>query len=69
MALLSCRRERVPPDVPTMKKLGAQIEYRYEETQKGARIRITTANTAALKSIHKFLRFQIADHRSSDNSK
>jgi hypothetical protein len=59
---------RVPPGVPMMKKLNAQIEYRYEETKKGARIRITTANAAALKSIHKFLRFQITDHRTGDDN-
>ncbi|MCU1283880.1 MAG: hypothetical protein JWO13_230 [Acidobacteriales bacterium] len=57
---------RVPPGVPTMKKLGSQIDYSYEETEKGARIRITTANATALKSIHEFLRFQISDHRTAD---
>jgi hypothetical protein len=59
---------RVPPGVPTMKKLGALIGYRYEKTERGARIRITTANAAALKSIHEFLRFQISDHRSGDDN-
>jgi hypothetical protein len=57
---------RVPPGVPAMRKLGAEISYRYEQTEKGARIRITTANADALKSIHEFLRFQIDDHRTGD---
>ena len=51
-----------------MKKLGAQIDYRYEQTERGARIRITTANTKALKSIHDFLSFQITDHRTGDDN-
>jgi hypothetical protein len=59
--------DRVPPGVPTMKKLGSDIEYRYEEMENGARIRITTANATALKSIHEFLDFQITDHRTDDN--
>jgi hypothetical protein len=59
---------RVPPGVPTMQKLNAQIQYRYEKTEKGARIRIITANAAALKSIHEFLRFQITDHRTGDDN-
>jgi hypothetical protein len=59
---------RVPPGVPAMQKLGAEISYRYEQTEKGARIRITTANADALKSIHEFLKFQISDHRTGDHN-
>jgi hypothetical protein len=58
--------DRVPPGVPNMQKLGAEISYRYEQTEKGARIRISTGNADALKSIHEFLKFQINEHRTGD---
>jgi hypothetical protein len=57
---------RTPPGVPAMRRLKSQISYRYEETQNGARILITTANPEALKAVHAFLRFQIDDHQSGD---
>ncbi|HKV26154.1 MAG TPA: hypothetical protein VJN93_16280 [Candidatus Acidoferrum sp.] len=55
-----------PPGVPVMKKLRAEIQYKIEDTPKGARIRILTKNPQALAAIHKFLRFQISDHQTGD---
>lgn len=57
---------RVPPGVPSMKRLGRAIKYEYEETKAGALIRITTADAAARRAVHEFLRFQIEDHRTGD---
>lgn len=57
---------KTPPGVPTMKELHAQIHYEYQETSRGARVRIRTANAQALEAVHSFLRFQIEDHQTGD---
>jgi hypothetical protein len=57
---------RTPPGVETMKRSKAEIKYQYEEIDRGAKVRITTANTEAVKAVHEFLRFQIQDHRTGD---
>jgi hypothetical protein len=58
--------DRVPPGVPTMKRKKAMIDWSYEETATGGRVRITTKDAEALAAIHEFLRFQIEDHRTGD---
>ena len=58
---------QAPPGVAVMKQLKAEIEYRFEKTERGGRIRITTTNGEALAAIHEFLRFQIRDHGTSDS--
>jgi hypothetical protein len=60
--------DRVPPGVPEMKKLKAEIEYDFHETPQGGRIDITTANPKALRAVHQFLAFQTKDHRTGDSS-
>jgi hypothetical protein len=61
--------ERVPPGVPVMKRLRAEIRYRFEPTEHGGRIVISTANAEALPAVHEFLRFQIRDHRTGDSGR
>ena len=56
----------VPPGVPEMKRLKAEIRYSFDETGSGRRVRMITTNTAAIDAIHKFLRFQIQEHQTSD---
>ena len=58
--------DRVLPGVPEMTRLKEAISYRYEETGRGARVRITTADPMALEAVHAFLRSQIEDHRTED---
>ena len=58
--------EQTPPGVPVMQKLKKEIEYAYEPTAKGARVRITTKNAKAIDAIHEFLRFQIKEHATGD---
>jgi hypothetical protein len=58
--------DRVLPGVPEMTRLKNAITYRYEETERGARVRIATADPEALKAVHAFLRAQIEDHRTGD---
>ena len=58
--------DRVPPGVPAMQRLKAAIRYRYEPTDKGGRVAITTGNSEARAAVHEFLRFQIEDHGTDD---
>ncbi len=57
---------RTPPGVPVMQRLKSEIKYEYEETERGARVRIVTGNAEALAAVHEFLRFQIKDHETGD---
>lgn len=56
----------VPTGVPEMQKAKDKIMYMYEETDKGARVRIMTNDPQALAAIHAFLKFQIEDHQTGD---
>jgi hypothetical protein len=56
----------IPPGVTTMKLLNAKIQYRYEETSSGGRVRIESADPLALAGIHDFFRFQITEHQTGD---
>jgi hypothetical protein len=60
--------DQVPPGVPVMKEQHAEIPYSFEEVSAGGRVRIKTNNRDALKAIHEFLRFQIADHHTGDTT-
>ena len=55
-----------PPGIETMKWLKTEITYHAEDTPRGAQVRITTKDPEALSAIHRFLRFQIEDHRTND---
>jgi hypothetical protein len=59
--------DRVPPGVPTLRRLKADVAWRYEDLDLGGRIRITTTNKEALAAVHEFLKFQIEDHRTGDS--
>jgi hypothetical protein len=56
-----------PPGAETMKRLREAIQYKLENTEHGARIRITTNNADAVAAVHQFLRFQIKDHQTGDS--
>ena len=58
--------EKTPPGSEVMKQLKTEISYEYKETDRGARIQISTRNTEALEAIHDFLRFQIKEHMTGD---
>jgi hypothetical protein len=57
-----------PPGAPVMEKLHDQIHYQFQPTKAGAWVRIQTADKEALKAVHEFLRFQIADHQTGDRT-
>jgi hypothetical protein len=56
----------VPPGVPEMKSLQKNIRYWFEETPNGARVVISCSDKSALNAIHRFLRFQIDEHKTGD---
>ena len=58
--------EKTPPGSEVMQKLKGEISYEYKETERGALIQISTANTQALQAIHEFLKFQIKEHKTGD---
>jgi hypothetical protein len=58
----------VPPGVPEMKRLRDKIAYSFEETRGGGRVVICAADEESLAAIHKFLQFQIEEHRTGDPS-
>ena len=58
--------DRVLPGTAEMARLKEAISYRYEQTERGAQVRIATSDPAALRAIHAFLRAQIEDHRTGD---
>jgi hypothetical protein len=57
--------EQNPPGVPVMQRLKSDIEYTFEKTESGGRVRISTNNEEALRAIHEFLRFQIKEHNTN----
>jgi hypothetical protein len=59
--------DRVPPGVPTLRRLKAVVTYRYEDIESGGRVRIVTRNPEALAAVHEFLKFQIDDHHTGDS--
>jgi hypothetical protein len=59
--------DRTPPGAKVMSKLRNRIRYKYRETDRGAKILITTGNEQAVEAIHDFLRFQITDHQTGDS--
>ena len=58
--------EKTPPGSEAMKKLRSAIDYQFIETERGASIKISTTDAQAIKAIHKFLKFQIAEHKTGD---
>jgi hypothetical protein len=54
------------PGTAEMARLKAQVAYRYVATPAGGRVDIVTRHPDALAAVHRFLTFQIADHRTGD---
>jgi hypothetical protein len=54
------------PGTADMARLKATIAYKYVETPAGGRVDIVTTDAVALRAVHDFLKFQIADHKTGD---
>lgn len=61
--------DTVPPGVPEMRRLQKEIQYTFEESPSGGRVVISSANQDAVEAIHKFLKFQIEEHKTGDPTK
>jgi hypothetical protein len=57
---------RTPPGADALARLKADIVYTYEETERGALVRIHAKSPEALAAVQRFLRFQIEDHQTGD---
>jgi hypothetical protein len=53
----------MPEGVAEMVRLRGKIEYKFHELPKGGEVRISTEDPAALEAVHKFLGFQVVEHR------
>lgn len=58
--------DTVPPGVPDMKRLQKQIRYSFEDTASGGRVIISSTDKEAIAAVHKFLVFQIEEHKTGD---
>ncbi len=65
-SLSEMTHDRVLPGTPQMKTLKSAITYKYEEIERGGRLRITSKDATAVEAIHDFLKFQIEDHMTGD---
>jgi hypothetical protein len=54
------------PGTATMSRLKDQLHWELQETPRGARLTVTADNKTALDAVHKFLKFQIEDHKTGD---
>ena len=59
--------DQMPDGAATMKKLRRDVKYAYSDIESGGRVRITTKNGQALDAVHRFLRFQIREHKTGDS--
>jgi len=55
-----------PPGAERMAELRSAIEYEYDDTDGGGRVRIRSSNAEAIRAVHEFLRYQIREHHTSD---
>ncbi len=54
------------PGTAALARLKDRVTYRFVETPGGGRVDIVTTDAEALKAVHEFLKFQIADHKTGD---
>ena len=58
--------DTVPPGVDVLKARRERMTFRYEDADKGGKLVIETADTAARNALYDFLRFQIREHKTGD---
>jgi hypothetical protein len=57
---------RLPDGADVMRDRKATIRYQYEDVPSGGRVRISSDDERAVEAVHRFLRFQIEEHRTGD---
>ena len=58
--------DSTPPGVPEMQEQKQKITYSFQETAAGGQVVIRSSDQQAWAAIHKFLRYQIEEHRTGD---
>jgi hypothetical protein len=58
--------DELPAGAAEMQARRSAIRYTYEDLDGGGRVRIVTADAAALEAVHEFLRYQIREHHTGD---
>lgn len=56
----------MPPGVSDLQRLKSTITYTFTETPDGGAVRIATTHGEAIRAVHEFLRYQIAEHHTGD---
>mgnify|MGYP003578755641 CR=1 FL=1 len=56
------------PGLEDLAKLKDKINYTYKDTAQGGRVEIVTKDKDALKAVHAFLKYQIADHKTGEKT-
>jgi hypothetical protein len=54
------------PGTSELIRLTSAVRYTYVETPDGGRVDVVTTHPGAVAALHRFLAFQIADHRTGD---
>ena len=54
------------PGAADLAKLKGKLTYSYIQTDAGGRVNIVTTDRQALDALHKFLKYQIAEHKTGD---
>lgn len=62
----SATHAETPAGVPDLRRLKSVITYVYEAARRGARVRISSHDPAAVSAIHEFIRYQIVEHKTGD---
>jgi hypothetical protein len=58
--------DQEPAGAPEMKRLKSVLSYKFEETSRGGRLLISSADSRAVSAVQSFLRFQITEHKTGD---
>jgi hypothetical protein len=56
----------LPPGARTMTQQRRALAFVYEELPGGGQVRITASNAKAIDAVHRFLRYQIREHKTGD---
>jgi hypothetical protein len=59
----------LPPGTSIMRQQRRALAFVYEELPGGGRVRITASNARATDAVHRFLRYQIREHKTGDAMK
>ena len=58
--------DELPPGAAILSARKALVSYRYRERADGASVQIESSDSAAIKAVHDFLRYQIVEHKTGD---